>query len=377
MRPALNPDDSVTSSAHKPTGSKSASSSEGWGDEASFRRIAEAHRREIQLHCYRLVGSLQDAEDLTQETLLRAWQGITRLESRTSVRNWLYRIATNVCLTAISKRTIPRRVLPESVAAPTRRMPRGSPADDVPWIEPYPDSELEGSADSSANPRFRYEMREAVRLAFIAVTQRLPARQRAVLLLRDVLGWSADETAQALEMTVASANSALQRARCTLGKTLSREEIANQAPGENRHRDVAERYARAWEKGDLEGLTALLAKDAAMNMPPWKEWYKGRARIRAFFAYAFDWAWRSPVSSFRMVPTRANAEVALGTYVRRPGESKYHPHALQVLTVNGGHIVRLTLFVGSPFFSAFGLPSELGSRAKGTPRGARAPLKAK
>jgi RNA polymerase sigma-70 factor (ECF subfamily) len=314
---------------------------------------------------------LQDAEDLTQDTFLRAWQGITRFEGRTTVRNWLYRIATNVCLTAISKRSIPRRVLPESVAAPTRRMPRGSPADDVPWIEPYPDSELEGLPDSSADPRSRYETREAVRLAFIAVTQRLPARQRAVLLLRDVLGWSADETAHALEMTLASANSALQRARRTLGKTLSREEIASQALGGTSPRDVAERYATAWENGDLEGLTVVLAKDAAMNMPPWKEWYKGRARIRAFFAYAFDWAWSSPVGSFRMVSTRANAEAAFGTYVRRPGESKYYPHALQVLTINQGQVSRLTLFVGQRFFPAFGLPAELDSRSKRRVQGAR------
>jgi RNA polymerase sigma-70 factor, ECF subfamily len=369
MRPAFDPD-SVTSPARKSSASpRTASSSEGRGDEASFRKIAESHRKEIQSHCYRLVGSLHDAEDLTQETFLRAWRGITKFEGRTTVRNWLYRIATNVCLTAISKRTIPRRVLPESLAASTRRMPRGSPADDVPWIEPYPDSELDGSTVSSADPRFRYEMREAVRLAFIAVTQRLPARQRAVLLLRDVLGWSADETAQALEMTVASANSALQRARHTLGKTLSREEIANQEqPGATGSEDVAERYAAAWENGDLEGLIALLAKDAAMNMPPWKEWYKGRGRIRAFFAYAFDWAWNSPAQSFRLVATRANAEVAFGTYVRRPGKSKYHPHALQVLTINDGHIVRLTIFAGSRFFSAFRLPSELSSRVKGTHR---------
>jgi RNA polymerase sigma-70 factor (ECF subfamily) len=214
-------------------------------------------------------------------------------------------------------------------------------------------------------------MREAVRLAFIAVTQRLPARQRAVLLLRDVLGWSADETAQALETTVASANSALQRARRTIGRTLSREEIANQAPGRTHPQDVAERYAKAWENGDLEGLTALLVKDAAMNMPPWKEWYKGRARIRAFFAYAFDWAWSSPVGSFRMVPTRANAEAAFGTYVRRPGESKYHPHALQVLTIKQGQVNGLTLFVGQRFFPAFGLPGELGSRPKRRIQGAR------
>jgi RNA polymerase sigma-70 factor, ECF subfamily len=348
MRPVLDPGDSVN---------------------ASFRKIVESHRREIMLHCYRFVGSLHDAEDLTQETFLRAWQSITRFEGRTSIRNWLYRIATNVCLTAISKRSIPGRVLPEHVAAPTRRMPRGSPADDVPWIEPYPDSELEGSAVSSADPRSRYEMREAVRLAFIAATQRLPARQRAVLLLRDVLGWSAGETAKALEMTVASANSALQRARRTLGKRLSREEIADQPPGGTRPQETAERYATAWENGDLEGLTTLLAKDAALNMPPWKEWYKGRARIRAFFAYAFDWAWSSRADAFRLVPTRANAEVAFGTYVRRPGESNYHPHALQVVTINEGQVVRLVVFVGSRFFPAFGLPSELGSQAKVTPRG--------
>jgi RNA polymerase sigma-70 factor (ECF subfamily) len=370
--PVRDPASSATSSVRKPSASsRTASSSEGLGDEASFRRIAESHRREIHLHCYRLVGSLHDAEDLTQETFLRAWRGITRFEGRTTVRNWLYRIATNVCLTAISKRSIPRRVLPESVAEPTRRMPRGSPPDDVPWIEPYPDSELEGLADPSAGPTTRYEIREAVRLAFIAATQRLPARQRAVLLLCDVLGWSASETAKALGMTVASANSALQRARYTLGKRLSREEIAEQAPDEPGRQEIADRYATAWENADLEGLVELLAKDAALNMPPWKEWYKGRSRIGAFFAYAFDWAWSSPVRSFRMVPTRANGESAFGTYVRRPGESKYHPHALQVLTINQGKVNRLTLFVGQRFFPAFGLPAELGSRPKRRVQGAR------
>jgi RNA polymerase sigma-70 factor, ECF subfamily len=264
----------MRASTHRsPLSSQEVSSSQGPAHE-SFRAIVESHRPEIVLHCYRFAGSLHDAEDLAQETFLRAWQGIERFEGRTSVKNWLYRIATNVCLNAISKGSKAKRVLPEDIVAPARRMPRGAPAVDVPWIEPYPDSALEEVADSSPGPAARYEMREAVRLAFIAATQRLPARQRAVFLLRDVLGWSAGETAQALKMTVASANSALQRARLTLEKRVSKEEIMDQAAGDIRRREAAERYAAAWENADLDGLTALLTKDATMNMPPYLEWYK-------------------------------------------------------------------------------------------------------
>lgn len=352
------------STRRSPLSSREASSSQDPGHE-SFRAIVESHRPEIVLHCYRFAGSLHDAEDLAQETFLRAWQGIERFEGRTSVRNWLYRIATNVCLNAISKSSKAKRVLPEDIIAPTRRMPRGSPAVEVPWIEPYPDSALEELADSSPGPAARYEMREAVRLAFIAATQRLPARQRAVLLLRDVLGWSAGETAQALKMTVASANSALQRARLTLEKRVSKEEIVDRAAGDIRQREAAERYAAAWENADLDGLTALLTKDATMNMPPYLEWYKGRARIRAFFAWAFDWAWGLH-GSFLMVPTQANAEIAFGTYLRHRGESDFHPHALQVLSYRQEEIERLTLFVGPRFFPKFGLPAELSSKERPT-----------
>ena len=317
------------------------------------------------LHCYRLVGSLHDAEDLAQETFLRAWQSIDRFEERASIKNWIYRIATNVCLTAISRSANRRRVLPEGISKPARRMPSGSPADDVPWIDPYPDSALEDLPDKSPGPAARYEMREAVRLAFVVATQRLPGRQRAVLLLRDVLGWSAGETAQALGITVASANSALQRARLTLGKRLSKEEVADQSSGDPRRRAIAERYAAAWENADLDGLTGLLAKDAKLNMPPRIEWYLGRTRIRAFFAYAFDWAWTlHRAGSFRMVPTAANGQIAFGTYVRHPGESKYHAHALQILTFKQEQISRLTLFVGPQFFPKFGLPVDLRPRQK-------------
>ena len=318
------------------------------------------------LHCYRLVGSLHDAEDLAQETFLRAWQGIDRFEGRASVKNWLYRIATHVCLTAISKAARAKRVLPEEIGVPARKMPSDTPAADVPWIEPYPDSALENLADASPGPAARYEMREAVRLAFVVATQQLPARQRAVLLLRDLLGWSASETAEALGITLASANSALQRARLTLGSRLCQEEVADQAATDDpRRQAVAEKYAAAWENADLESLTGLLTKDAKLNMPPRLELYLGRIRIRAFFAYAFDWAWSSMRSgSFRMIPTAANGQIAFGTYVRHPGEPKYHAHTLQVLTFRREQIDRLTLFVDPRFFPSFGMPTDLNLKRK-------------
>jgi RNA polymerase sigma-70 factor, ECF subfamily len=180
----------MRASAHKSVLAEPAPSSRP-RDKESFQVIVESHRREIMLHCYRMVGSLHDAEDLTQETFLRAWQSIDRFEGRASLKNWLYRIATTVCLTSISKSANARRVLPEEINGPAGKMPSGSTANEVPWIEPYPDSTLENLADASPGPAARYEMREAVRLAFVVATQRLPARQRAVLLLRDVLGWSA------------------------------------------------------------------------------------------------------------------------------------------------------------------------------------------
>ena len=351
----------MRASTHKSQVAAEPASSSSPRDSESFRGIVESHRPEIRLHCYRLIGSLHDAEDLAQETFLRAWQGIDRFEGRASVKNWLYRIATNVCLTAISKAARAKRVLPEKIGAPARKMPSDSPAADVPWIEPYPDSALESLADASPGPAARYEMREAVRFAFVVATQRLPARQRAVLLLRDVLGWSANHTAEALGITLPSANSALQRARLTLGSRLSREEVADQAATDDpRRQAIAEKYAAAWENADLEGLTELLTKDAKLNMPPRTEWYLGRTRIRAFFAYAFDWAWSSLHSGlFRMIPTAANGQIAFGTYVRHPGEPKYHAHALQVLTFKREQIDRLTLFVAPRFFPSFGMPTDL------------------
>jgi RNA polymerase sigma-70 factor (ECF subfamily) len=329
-------------------------------DPKRFQEIVEAHRGELLAHCYRFTGSRHDAEDLVQETFLRAWRGLDRFEGRSSLRSWLYRIATNACLNAAARRKSAKRVFPEDVAASTTRMPEGQPDLEIPWIEPMPDSLLENVADASPGPAARYELRETIRLAFVAATQRLPARQRAVLLLRDVLGWSARETSDALKMSAASVNSALQRARGTIGRGLSLDDISDAAAGEGSHRSVADEYANAWERSDLSGFIALLTKDASLVMPPRSEWYSGRAAIRSFFGWAFDWAWKAGKrGAFRMIKTHANGQIAFGTYVRHVGEPKFHAHALQVLTLRNGRIGRITVFVGPRFFKNFGLPAEL------------------
>jgi RNA polymerase sigma-70 factor (ECF subfamily) len=339
----------------------------------SFQKLVEQHRRELLAHCYRFTGSLHDAEDLVQETFLRAWRGIDKFEGRSSVRTWLYQIATNACLNAVERNTRARRVFPDEVANSTTRMPDGNPDLEIPWIEPMPDSMLTNIIDSSAGPGARYELRETVRLAFVAATQWLPPRQRAVLLLRDVLGWSAAETAEALKMSLASVTSALQRARGTIGQGLSPDKNSRSAGNHKTDEAVAQEYAEAWERSDLNGLIALLSRDASLVMPPWTQWYSGRSSIRSFLRWAFDWAWKSQKhGAFRLVATRANNQIAFGTYLRRRGETKFSAHALQVLTLRKGRISRIDLFVGdrtteavpgyraSPqLFRTFGLAADL------------------
>jgi RNA polymerase sigma-70 factor (ECF subfamily) len=327
-------------------------------DHKGFQKLVEAHRGELLAHCYRFTASLHDAEDLVQETFLRAWRGIEGFEGRSSVRSWLYRIATNACLDSVARKASARRVFPEDLSGPTTRMPAAKPDSDLPWIEPWPD--LENVADASDAPAARYESRETIRLAFVAATQRLPARQRAVLLLRDVLGWSANETADALKMSVASVTSALQRARGTLGKGLSPDEISGEAAGEGPNQSVADAYADAWERADLKGLVALLAKDASMVMPPYIEWYSGRSAIRSFLFRSFEWAWKpGKRGAFRVLAARANGQVAFGVYSRFPGSEKFHGCALHVLTLRKARIGRVTVFVGPQYLPNFGLPAEL------------------
>jgi RNA polymerase sigma-70 factor (ECF subfamily) len=334
-------------------------------DRKGFQKLVATHRGELLAHCYRFTGSLHDAEDMVQETFLRAWRAVDRFEGRSSLRNWLYRIATNVCLNAAERKANSRRLFPEDVRGPTTRMPEGSPSVDTPWIEPLPDSILDNVSDTAPGPAARYEMRETIRLAFVAATQRLPARQRAVLLLRDVLGWSAIETAKALSMSVASVTSALQRARSTLNKGVSVDEVDESAADKDDHRSIADEYAKAWERADLDGFISLLAKDASLVMPPWNEWYSGRTAIRSFFGWAFDWIWNAgKCGQIRMVSTRANGQIALATYILRRGSrksAKLHAHGLQVLTLRRGRIQRVTIFVGSRFFKKFGMAEKLSS----------------
>src|ERR1700716_2474778 len=220
-------------------------------DHDAFQQLAEPYRRELQLHCYRMLGSVFEAEDLVQETFLRAWRARERFEGRTSFRNWLYRIATNACLNALASLKS-RRVLPDTSGSPFETFP-DAPATEIAWLEPYPDSLLEGIVDESPGPDAGYELREAVRLAFVAAIQQLPPRQRAVLLLRDVLGWSAAETALLLEASVASVNSALQRARATLETRFPAGEPTHTPSTDAIQRELLERYVRAWDAADMDG----------------------------------------------------------------------------------------------------------------------------
>jgi RNA polymerase sigma-70 factor, ECF subfamily len=326
------------------------------GDQRAFQDVAEPYRRELQLHCYRMLGSLHDAEDLVQETFLRAWRGLSRFEGRASLRSWLYRIATNACLNTLASRTNPHRVVPETQGPPAGQMPEGMPATEVSWLEPYPDAALEGIADTAASPQARYEMREAVQLAFIAAIQLLPPRQRAVLLLRDVLGWSSGETAGLLEASIASVNSALQRARATLGKGSNRPTVI--PVPDDRQRALLDRYVRAWEGADIDTLVALLREDAVLSMPPWKQWYRGREAARAFFTWAFVWKSTS-YRPFRLIPTAANQQPAFGMYHRGEEEHEYRVHAIQLLTPKDDKIAALTFFRDPQLFAAFGLPAVL------------------
>jgi len=325
-----------------------------------FRRTIEPYRKEMQVHCYRMLGSLHDAEDQVQETFLRAWRSYSQFEGRSSIRNWLYRIATNACLDALSSRKARSRILPQALGGPTERMPEGKPSTEIAWLGPYPDFALNGIVDTAPGPDARYEMRETVRLAFVAAMQHLLPRQRAVLLLRDVLGWTANETAQVLAISLPSTTSLLQRARRALEKVSSANQAHSAQDLDAAQNAQVERFVKAWEEADLDGFVTLLQDDATMVMPPWTLWYRGREAIRSFFAWAFDWAWETGSrNAFRLVPTKANGQVALAVYLCARGEFRYRAHAIQLLAFNGEMIASLTMFDGLELFDDFALPRSL------------------
>jgi RNA polymerase sigma-70 factor, ECF subfamily len=318
-------------------------------DEAAYLRLVEAHRRELHAHCYRMLGSVQDAEDALQEALLRAWRGLPKFEGRSSLRSWLYRIATNACLTAIERR--PKRVLPiEHGPAVDPASEIGPPPLETVWVEPYPDEGLE----DFAAPEARYDARESVELAFIAALQHLPATQRAVLILREVLGFSAREVAEALDTTTASVNSALQRARAAVeDRAPQRSQQATlRSLGDERVRELVERYVEAWERGDVDAVVAMLAQDATFSMPPQAEWFHGREAIAAFLP-------RGPLAMRRrFLPTRANAQPAFGTYRWVAAERRFVANAIHVLTLRDAAVADVTCFLTPEVFPAFGLPEQ-------------------
>jgi RNA polymerase sigma-70 factor, ECF subfamily len=311
------------------------------GDEGAYGRLVEHYRGELLAHCYRMLGSVHDAEDAIQEAMLRAWKGLKNFEGRSSLRSWLYRIATNTCLDAIGKR--PKRVLPVDYAPAAD--PHDGPSDPVVesvWVEPYPDEKL-GLEDGYASPDARYEQREAVELAFIAALQHLPANQRAVLILREVLGFSAKEVAESLETSVASVNSALQRARATVDDRLpeqSQQETLR-ALGDEELRELVDSYVDAWERNDVGAVVELLAEDASFTMPPLASWFSGRDEIEIWLTnspMSGDWRWQ-------VVRTQANGQPALAYYSWDPAQETFLPFALNVLTLEGKAIKEVDAFI--------------------------------
>jgi RNA polymerase sigma-70 factor, ECF subfamily len=325
--------------------------------ESAFAALVERHRRELQVHCYRMLGSLEEAEDLVQETFLRAWRGREgfRPERGSSLRAWLYRIATNACLDVLRRR--PRRVLSTEVAAPGDPAAPPPPPADLPWLQPYPDRLLEPAAPAEDEPGEAVVARETIELAFMAAIQHLPPRQRAVLILRDVLGWSAKDTASLLEGSVASVNSALQRARGTLREHLPErraEWVRSPAPSEEEG-ELLRRYMEAHERADIDALAELLREDAILTMPPLPTWYAGRVAILIATQKGFD----PEFGSLRSLLTGANLQPAAAHYLRQPGESEYRPLALDVLRIDRGRVAEISTFVSPELFRAFGLPPAL------------------
>jgi RNA polymerase sigma-70 factor, ECF subfamily len=310
------------------------------GDEAAFARLVERYRAELQAHCYRMLGSVQDAEDAVQDALLRAWKALPRFEPRHSLRAWLYKIATNVCLDTIGRR--PKRVLPPDYTASTDgNQTAGAPAVESVWIEPYPDEQL-AVEDGYAAPDARYEQREGVELAFVAALQHLPARQRAALILREVLGFSAKEAADSLDTTPQSVNSALQRARATVDEQLPKQSQQKtlRALGDKQVRALVERFGDALQRGDIPAVVSMLAKDAAWSMPPMSSWYRGDD-IPGFLQLGpMSGAWR-----WRHLPAHANGQAAFGAYVWHAGEQAYLAFALNVVTFEGDRVKEVTSFL--------------------------------
>jgi RNA polymerase sigma-70 factor (ECF subfamily) len=327
-------------------------------DEVAFEALTESLRSELQVHCYRIVGSVQDAEDLVQETLVAAWRALAGFEGRASLRTWLYRIATNRCLNHLRDRG---RRLPELPAPvePVPPPPEPSRVREPVWLEPYPDVLLEGIADRGQEPDARYEQREAIGLAFMVALQRLPPRQRAVLVLRDVLGFRAAETAEMLETTEVAAHRLLHRARRAMDRDAEPGTLADAPlPDSAEERALVARFATAFEAGDVPGVIALLTDDAVMTMPPEAAEYVGPQAIGRFLSTVPA---AGALERFRLMPTRANGQPAFGCYLEDPHVPIAHAYGLMVLTLRGDRVAGVAGFADTAVFAALGLPRTLRS----------------
>jgi RNA polymerase sigma-70 factor (TIGR02960 family) len=322
------------------------------GDEDAFELLVANHRRELLAHCYRMLGSFQDAEDALQESLLGAWRGLSGFEGRSSLRAWLYRICTNACLRIVSRRP-PRILSPDHGPAFEQTGDLGTWVEGPVWLEPWPD---EPPAPETDDPAASYQRREGVELAFVAALQHLPGTQRAVLILREVLQFSAAETAQILDTTAASVNSALQRARQTVGERVpdTPQQVELDALGEDGRRELVDAFVSAWERADIPALLELLTEDARFTMPPLPAWFDGRASIERFF---IDRMFATP---WRLVPVGANGQPAFVCYQGQP-DGELRAGAVNLLTVRDGRIAAISAFLEPAVIRTFGLPEKFSA----------------
>jgi RNA polymerase sigma-70 factor (TIGR02960 family) len=324
------------------------------GDENAFRQLIDPYQAELQLHCYRILGSAQDAQDALQETLLAAWRGLPQFEGRSSIRTWLYRIATNSCLKAL--RSASRRPPVDLPPLPGKDTPEPNGEGEVLWLQPYPDMMLDGLADTAPGPEARYEAAEAISLAFVAALQTLPPRQRAVLILRDVLGFSTSQVADILESSEDAAASALKRARATMRDKVptANESQPPPRPDSPEERDLVARFTRAYQAGDIAAVVALLTEDVTVSMPPQAVEFHGRELVGRFLAATG----LRPGRRARLIPTRANGQPAFGLYVLDQQAGIFRAVGLLVLTLSGDQVRAMTGFDNS-LLPHFGLPRTL------------------
>jgi RNA polymerase sigma-70 factor (ECF subfamily) len=323
------------------------------GDDAAFTRLVEPLRRELHAHCYRMLGSAHDADDALQDAMLRAWRGLARFEGRSSLRSWLYTVATRTCLDTLEHRG--RRALPMDLGPSSDRAVIGdAPLSEVAWLGPYADAAL---VDGQAGPDTRYEQREAVELAFVAALQHLPGNQRAALLLFEVLGFSAAEIATMMDTSTTSVNSALARARKIIAQKVPSptQQQTLREIDDARVREVVAGYSAALERGDADALIALLTEDVTWSMPPLAHWYHGLEAVT-------DFALQVPLTScgsWRHLPTSANGQPAVGCYLWNDDAGAHFAWSITVLTLRGEHVAEITTFIGPDLFTPFGLPTSL------------------